>query len=538
MKRVVIVGGGLGGVAAALAAARLGVPCLIISECDWIGGQISSQAIPPDEHPWIEMTGSTASYRSFRKRVRDFYRSNYPLIAAARNKEALNPGLGNIGPLAHEPFVAEMVLEQILAPWRSRGLIEILRGWKAAGADVQGDRVRSVTIRNSEGVEQEIVGDYFLDATDLGDLLEVAEVEHVIGAESQAQTGELHALQGPADPRDQQAITWAMALRLSPHTDNVIPRPAQYDRWRTYQPHFWPGPMLGWQVSDYVTHESRYRPLMLNEPDSSGLFYDLWHARRVLAAEQMEGGWESDTTIAAWPMMDYWEIPLLGGNTNDTAKALQEAKEFTRSFLYWMQTEAPRHDGGTGYPELRPHGEATGTPDGLAKMPYIREGRRIQADFTVVEEHIGVAARPGKAGAERFRDSVGIGAYRMDLHPSSSGRNTLDLDSWPFEIPLGALIPVRLNNVIPAGKTMGTTHLTNGAYRVHPVEWATGEAAGALAAYCLQSKTTPRETRDQDFQLEDFQSVLSTRLDIDLHWPEFGALTPLRRFGYVQTAAS
>ena len=112
-----------------------------------------------------------------------------------------------------------------------------------------------------------------------------------------------------------------------------------------------------------------------------------------------------------------------------------------------------------------------GTDDGLAKYPYIRESRRIKAIFTVLEEHVGLENRPLVTGktkditAADFYDSVGVGYYRIDLHPSSAGTNYIDVDSLPFQIPLGALIPVRIENLIPANKNIGTTHITNGCYR-------------------------------------------------------------------------
>src|SRR5947199_10288236 len=56
---VVIIGGGTGGCAAALAAARGGARVVMTEETDWIGGQLTSQAVPPDEHPWIESFGCT-----------------------------------------------------------------------------------------------------------------------------------------------------------------------------------------------------------------------------------------------------------------------------------------------------------------------------------------------------------------------------------------------------------------------------------------------------------------------------------------------
>ncbi|OPG07551.1 FAD-dependent oxidoreductase [Microbispora sp. GKU 823] len=534
---LVVVGGGLGGVAAALAAARLGLRSVLVSECDWIGGQVSSQGIPPDEHPWIESVGCTAAYREFRDRVRAFYRRNYPLTAEARAARRLNPGSGNIGPLSHEPQVAWLVLEEMVAPWTSRGLITVLRGYRAAAASTGGDEVRSVLVRGPEGDEIELTGAFFLDATDLGDLIDLAGVEHVHGAESSAETGEPHALPGPADPFDQQAVTWALLLSLHPGTDNTIERPAGYAAWRDYRPAEWPGPLLSWEVSDHVTHRTRRRPLFTDTEPAGGVRYDLWHARRVLDSGHLGSGW-SDVTAAAWPMMDYARLPLIGVSEQERELALHEARQLSLSFLYWMQTEAPRHDGGHGYPELRPRGDLTGTPDGLAKMPYIRESRRIRAEFTLLEQHIGVEARAGLHGAERFPDSVGVAAYRIDVHPSTSGRPTVDIDTWPFQIPLGSLVPVRVTNLLPAAKNIGSTHLTSGAYRVHPGEWTVGEAAGALAGFCVLRRTRPAQVRADGIRLDEFQTLLSGTLGVELEWPRYEALAPRHRFGYVPQAAS
>src|SRR5699024_2481477 len=86
---ILIVGAGLGGVAAALAAARRGARVVLTEEFDWIGGQSTSQAVPPDEHPWIEDFGCTRSYRAFRDGIRDYYRRAYPLTDAARARADL-----------------------------------------------------------------------------------------------------------------------------------------------------------------------------------------------------------------------------------------------------------------------------------------------------------------------------------------------------------------------------------------------------------------------------------------------------------------
>ena len=59
---VLVVGGGCGGVAAALAASDMGRPVILTEGTTWLGGQMTSQAVPPDEHPWVERTGVTARY--------------------------------------------------------------------------------------------------------------------------------------------------------------------------------------------------------------------------------------------------------------------------------------------------------------------------------------------------------------------------------------------------------------------------------------------------------------------------------------------
>jgi hypothetical protein len=76
-----------------------------------------------------------------------------------------------------------------------------------------------------------------------------------------------------------------------------------------------------------------------------------------------------------------------------------------------------------------------------------------------------------------------------------------------------------MENLLPAAKNIGVTHITNGCYRLHPVEWSIGEAAGALAAYCLSNRLTPRQVRNTKKHLEDFQRVLSSDLGFVLAWP-------------------
>jgi len=524
---ILIVGAGLGGVAAALAAVRLGKTVILTEETDWIGGQLTAQAVPPDEHPWIETTGCTASYRRLRQGIRHYYWRNYPLIEAARHDMLLNPGQGNVSRLCHEPRVALAVLEEMLAPCRSRRQLQILLRHRPIAAETDGDSVRAVTLLNEEtGEEVVLSASYILDATELGDLLELAEIEHVMGAECQLQTNELHAPPGDPQPHDQQAITWCFAVDYLPGEDHTLDKPANYDFWRTYQADFWPGKQLGWQDVDPQTLETRNRGIF-HGPTNGRHVGDFWHYRRILYQGHYPTGlFPSDICLVNWPHNDYWLGPLVGVTEEEAQNNLLGAAQLSYSLLYWMQTEAPRHDGGYGYRGLRLRHDVVGTSHGLAKAVYIRESRRIEAEFTVLEEHVGVEQRGNLVGAEQFADSVGVGSYRIDLHPSTALRTYVDISSWPFQIPLGALIPVRMENLLPACKNLGVTHITNGCYRLHPVEWNIGEAAGALAAYCIEKGLAPRQVRNTAQHLTAFQTLLTDTLGFVLEWPVYARVTP------------
>lgn len=523
---VLIVGGGTGGTAAALAAARTGKRVLMSEETEWIGGQLTAQAVPPDENPWIETFGGTRTYRAFREGVREYYRRWFPLTPSARAHSLLNPGDGFVSRLCHEPRVGLAVLEGMLAPYVSSGQVTVLYRTIPVAAETQRDQVQGVTLRCLEtGQEREYAAPFILDATETGALLPLAGVEYVVGAEARAETGEPHAVDGPAQPGNQQSVTHCFALSYHPGEDYTIKRPAQYEFWRQYQAPFWPGPHLGWADLHPTTLEARTFSLFGPTDDPTRFMtrdqfvwgqQGLWHYRRLRhQANFADDG--SDISLVNWPQNDYWLAPVIDVSEEEEARAREAARQLSLSLLYWLQTEAPHPDGkAAGYPGLRLRPDVTGTQDGLAKSLYIRESRRIRAETTVCEQHVSSALRDT---AEAYADSVGIGCYRIDLHPSTGGDNYIDIGCCPFQIPLGALLPVRVENLLPACKNLGVTHITNGAYRLHPVEWAIGEAAGALAAFCLDTRVSPRTVRADPACFADFQSRLRAQ-GIPTEWPK------------------
>lgn len=523
---VIIAGGGTGGCAAALSALRNGITVVMTEETDWIGGQLTSQGVPPDEHIWIETHGGTKAYRDYRTAVRNYYKSHYPVIAQARNQKYLNPGNAVVSALCHEPRISLAVLQEMLAPYISSGKLTLLTEHKIRSAEHSGNRItslRAISLRS--GNEIILNAPYFVDATELGDLLPLTGTEFITGTESRSQTRELHAPE-KADPENQQAFTMCFAMDYQPGSNNVGDKPADYDFWRNLVPKMtpsWPGKLLDLSYSNPKTLEKK--PLGFN-PDGSPTdpYLNLWNYRRILAKDNFTSGFYSgDISTVNWPQNDYTLGNLIGVSEKEFNNNVTRAKQLSLSLFHWLQTEAPRPDGKQGWPGLRLRKDVMGTEDGLAKYPYVREARRIKALFTVLEEHVGKANRIRVAGetagktAAKFEDSVGIGYYHIDLHPSSRGQNYIDFDSLPFQIPLGSLLPQRMENLLPACKNIGTTHITNGCYRLHPVEWSIGEAVGLLVNYSLKNKVVPRQVHESKELLVGFQDFIR-RQGIETEW--------------------
>jgi hypothetical protein len=544
---ILIVGGGIGGCAAAMAACESGRKVILTEESDWIGGQFTSQATPPDEHGWIENFGCTRSYRKFREAVRNYYRNNYPLTDAAKNNPVLNPGDGWVSPLCAEPKVFLAVFEELLNEFVRKGDLQILREHIAVAAETKGDEVQNVTLKNLQtGDETLIKAQYFVDATELGELLPLTETEFVTGAESQSETNEPSA-KDVAEPHNSQAFSMCFAMSFHERENHTIEHPKNYEFWREFVPDLtpkWSGKLLSLTGLSPRTLEPVHYNFAPNKEPSKA-FAGLWTYRRILHTKNFaEGAFDSDVTLVNYPQIDYLLGDLCNAKrksetcaataskiyalndfladdrkslpqielTKSREKMIDEAKQQSLSFLYYLQTEL-------GFKGLKLRGDVTGTSDGLAKMPYIRESRRIKAEFTVKEQHVSAQLREGEKIAEKFYDSVGVGFYRIDLHPTFDGDNYVDVEALPFQIPLGALIPKRVENLLAACKNIGTTHITNGCYRLHPIEWNIGEAVGNLAAFCVARNVQPRQVRNDVNLLREFQNEL-VKKGFELEWRE------------------
>lgn len=500
---ILIAGGGTGGVAAALAAARAGRRVVLLEETDWLGGQMTAQGVSAlDEHEYIEAFGGTASYYRFRAMLRDYYRNR---AEESARRSDFNPGACWVTRLAFEPRIAVGMIEQMLQPHVEAGRLAILCRMKTVAATTSGDRVTAVVAMGlDDGRLIRFHPELVIDATELGDLLPLCGAQYVVGAETVEQTGEKQAQPAEPKPHCVQSFTYTFACeRRGDGENHVIARPEKYEHYKSAQPYSLRIEVHGGEIYGETSGWLEYR-LFDKLPGTKGA---LWTYRRLLDRALFAGTVNHDLTLFNWPGNDYRERSILDYPPIEVARALQDAKRVSLGFLHWLQTEAPATGTRLGAPEIRLRPDVMDTVDGLSKHPYIRESRRILARKTIVEQEVSANYQSGPRAAH-FADSVGVGWYPIDIHRSGPDDVGASCRTKPFQIPLGALLPARITNLIAGGKNLGTTHITNGCYRLHPVEWNIGEAAGALAAFALEERVAPVAVREQAELLKRFQRRL------------------------------
>ncbi|MBC8122480.1 MAG: FAD-dependent oxidoreductase [Gemmatimonadaceae bacterium] len=542
---VLVAGGGLGGIAAALEALRLERKVCLTEITDWIGGQVSQQGVSAlDERPLQRENDLFAQgYLEFRARVRQDYGG------------VSNPGQCWVSVLCFSPRVGVEVLDDMLAPYRRSGRLVLLTNTVIKGLDTEAGQIRSATalMHGERDPEQGVnslplshfIQDWYdprpselftkrlvrlvppparegsrlkwivIDATETGELLPLAGVPYRLGTDLQNRW-EPSASPLGTDPYCTQGFTYTFVMEQTAIPEVSI-KPADY--------------------------ESPYNKLYYSYEKERFDFASIFTYRRIRGTVPGMGVGalrDGDQSMQNWTWGNDWRLStpttnlvltqsqleeegqLQKGNWRGglRTEALASAEAHALGYYYWLvagrsdsqlQKINPdyRKDYYFRYAFLKGRESPMGTEHGLSRYPYIREGRRIIGrtstsypdGFTIYETDISRerSLHPGRPYL--FFDSVGIGQYNIDFHaclkenlePSPYEAREAPAPSYPYQVPLRALIPQRIDNLLAGNKNIATSHITNGSYRVHPIEWSIGAAAGNTAAFALVRNLFPAE---------------------------------------------
>ena len=462
---VLVVGGGTGGVAAALQAARRGANTILVSEFTWLGGMLTSAGVSaPDGNELLAFqTGLWGAFLQELKR---------------RQPEGLDWGwvsFFTFNPRVGAEIFADWVSQQPNLHWIS--------GYKPQEVLKQDDKI--IGVRFSEfTVNAEIT----VDATELGDLLALAEVPYRWGWELQTEWEE------PSAPVIANSLTKSC--------------PVQAPTWVAILRDF---------GENAVSPEIPAPPI--DNPEQFVGAIDGYGAEQFLNYGRLPGG----LMMINWPCRgnDYGEgLNRLIQSPAQQQEFFQESRWHTQSFVRFIQKQLGRRYGlASGlFPSPQPtaHIQPQDRLDtSFALHLYYRESRRLQGLTTIREQDIlpmpggNVAPLPINDTTGEC-DAIAIGNYPNDHHYTQDifpvklkylrwgGRWT----GTPFTIPYRALIPVETEGLLVCEKNISVSHIANGATRLQPVVLGIGQAAGMAAALCIAYRCQPRELSVHRLQQE------------------------------------
>ncbi|MDR3281347.1 MAG: FAD-dependent oxidoreductase [Synergistaceae bacterium] len=497
-RDLVVVGGGAGGAAAAIQAGRRGLEVAVVEPSNLIGGQISGAAVSTMDDMGRTRTGI---YGEFIDRVREHY---------SRIGVTTNICLWGGDTIAVEPSVAHSILTDMM---RETGKVDIYFGMSPASALMDGDRITGIEAKDRFGGTLTFEADVFIDATEHGDLLPMSKAAYRVG----------NSVYPDIDPKaNVQDITYvAVVKKYQGSLPDGLRMPGPPPGYEKYVERFrsvvtvsgdrWPG-----QYPFDIPSHNAYRALP--DPDNTAVII----------------GDDADTWALITKTCVNWANDYPGESSNLPGLSVmyiedleyrkrveREAMNKTLSFIWYMQSELGMTDwsvdDGQGYGEYFSNDwESSGDPllpPEFARIlrhfppyPYVREGRRIVGVDTLSKPDIARDPALGRA-YKNYPSAIALGEYPIDVHGSHLDRYMEhDLgessESFPatwtgsegvFQIPFGALIPLKIDGLIAAEKNISVSRMVNGAARLQPIAAHTGQAAGEIAYAASRGGKHPRD---------------------------------------------
>lgn len=500
---VAVVGAGCGGAAAAIQAARLGMEVAVVEESDWVGGQMTGGGVSTMDDVRRTRTGI---YGEFLRRASAYYDAR---------ETPVNTCYWGSDTFAFEPWVAQMTLLDMM---RETGGVSLFMKTRVLEAKMKGGAVRAALL-DKDGEKIELRAKVFIDATEAGDFIPLTGARYRAGHGDSS--GEIDGVI--------QDITYVAVIKRYPagvpEELKFRHRPPHYEE---YAPKFreiiaadggsWPG-----DAPFNINVFKAYRGM----PDISNPASPLIDCGRPET-------WPLITRSAVNWANDY---PHHRGGLDGMPARYLEDKEYRREadreamaktlcFLFYMQNELGMSDwsvddrqgyGGWFGNDWREWDEMPDDFEPILRhfppFPYIRESRRIAGVETMTVKDVIRDMKLGRT-LETKSNAIALGEYPTDIH-GLRDKELLDRDldedaaiippdtEWKgglFQIPIGALIPEKVDGLLAAEKNISVSRIVNGSTRLQPVTMLTGQAAGALAAVSVREGVRPRDVRAIDVQ--------------------------------------
>lgn len=489
---VVVYGAGSAGTGAALTSAALGEETILVAEETWLGGMMTSGGIGVfDGNPLGHSLGlSCGVFGEFKQRLADLYPEHGSDIAKAYR---------------YEPAVGARVLDEMA---RELPKLRILRNTRLLSARVEGDRVVSLEVTGD--FTGTVRGKVFIDGTDTGLLAARAGVPYRLGTDdtdgivmaysvrATFQRGPGAIQPFPTDPATGRetapphyADSYAECVRevqwrwLARQEMGTVPEP--------------PGVLNPWGNLPILDPRERGRVVKWDiNGDANDITLDT--IARQLAGDPEVGAWfrdEAGRPIARRACLDAIEDdPSLDEARRELLIRKVEGciRASSLGVLYYLRNEM-RELGGAQWGLADDYG----TPDGLPRQVYRREGRRIVGEHTLTERELCPSFdedfRPGEKSASsseptRFADAIAVGDYAIDFHKVSEDTGNVWFALPPYQVPFGILVPANRANLL-VGSAVSATHAAYGTLRMDPLRMLMGEAC-ATAAHLALARQSPR----------------------------------------------
>ena len=424
---VLVIGGGVGGTAAAIQSARMTAKTILIEPTTMLGGMLTAAGVSctdgNDQLP-------SGMWEEFRQALYKHY-----------GRKKLNTGW--VSNTNFEPKVGDSIFK---AWTKSEKNLKVYFRLEFETVLKEGNKVTGATFRNSDNTEVlKVKARVVVDATELGDVFAAAGAAYDVGMDDPLVSNENEARQKNNIIQD---LTWAAILKdYGAGADKTITKPAGYD-------------------------PKKYYCCNTNAPCTA----KPWDGDKI---KMLNYGKLPRTPAATFDKyMLNW--PAHGNDTylnvveDKTAVRKQKyevAKNHTLGFIYFMQTELGMKNIGLADDEL---------DGGLALIPYNREGRRVKGEVRMNINHI-----KNPYDYSLYRTGISVGDYPVDHHHAQYPGKVPEIE-FPhipsYNIPLGALIPETIDGLIVCEKGISVTNIVNGTTRLQPVVLLTGQAAGVLAA--------------------------------------------------------